>query len=359
MAYNFKRQPSRLRSVWLLLALLLVSVLTVTVYYREGEGGPVHAAQNAMTGLFSPIRSVGGGLSAAEQSASVAFDNATADPTTLEGLKDQNEQLRQEIAKLEEYRQEAQRLQELLDLNDFYSIDGVAARVLSYSGDSWNKTITLNRGSDDGIRPGLPVIGPNGLIGQVIRTSGATCEVRLITDPSSGVAVIVQSSRAEGVAKGSFDGYLYLENLDDDAKVQVGDVIITSGSGGEYTRGIIVGTVVKIEGSNGSTSRKIVVQPNDQAKSLGEVIVVKSMNSEKVLSSDSGSDAATEGSSGSDAGSGSGSDSGSSSSAASGQAGTGAASSGQSSTTSQTQGAQGASSASAGSGQASGRSVSN
>lgn len=280
MAYNFKQESSAARPYVLLIILLALSLVSVTAYAREGEGGVLHGVQSGFSAAFAPLKALSGGISAAEDSAATASENASADENTLSALRSQNEELRSTIAELEEYRQEATRLEGLLNLKNSYSLDGVTGHVLSRSTDAWNLVMTIDRGSNDGVRAGLPVMGNSGLVGQVISTSLYTSEVRLLADPQSGVAVMIQSTRAEGVLKGSLDGLLYLENLDDDAAVQTGDVIITSGLGGGYFRGILVGTVVRVEGSQGSTNRKIVVDPNDSTSPLAEVMVVTAMNSE-------------------------------------------------------------------------------
>ncbi len=279
MAWNFKQDSSAAKSYILLAVLLVISLVCVTMYSREGTSGFLHNLQATVSGASAPVKSVSGALSSAESSTSDAISDATADANTLSGLRTQNEQLRATIAELEEYRQEAERLQDLLDLKDSYNAEGVSARVLSRSSDSWNQMVTIDKGTNDGVRAGLPVMGPSGLLGQVVSTSASTSDIRLITDPQSGVSVMIQSSRKEGILKGSFDGLLYLQNIDDDAEVKTGDVVITSGLGGGYFSGIMVGTVVKVEGETGSTTRKIVVSPNSSTDPLEEVLVVTSMSS--------------------------------------------------------------------------------
>ena len=86
--------------------------------------------------------------------------------------------------------------------------------------------------------------------------------------------MLVQSSRAEGIVRGSLEGLLYLEDLQSTAEVKAGDVIVTSGLGGSFFRGIIVGEVVSVEQQAGDTSPVIVVSPNADASSFEEVLVV-------------------------------------------------------------------------------------
>lgn len=271
----------------LLIGLIVASVVMMTVYGREGETGPLHTLQSAVSGAVSPLRIVGGSIESATSTVGDTVDNITADQSTLSGLREYNEQLVQQYSQMEEYKQEAQRLQKLLDLKDTYQIEGTGARVIGRSSEAWSQTVIINKGSDDGVSTGQTVMGTSGVVGQIVSTSSHTATVRLLTDPQSGAAAMVQSSRAEGILRGSLVGLLYLEDLDADAEVNVGDVVVTSGLGGSYARGLIVGTVVKVDAQQGDTSRRAVVSPNDAISTLEDVLVVSSVGSDADDSDDS------------------------------------------------------------------------
>lgn len=264
----------------LLIGLIVASVVMMTVYGREGQTGPLHTLQSAVSGAVSPLRIVGGSAESAASTVADTVDNITADQNTLSGLREYNEQLVQQYSQMEEYKQEAQRLQKLLDLKDTYQIEGTGARVIGRSSEAWSQTVIINKGSDDGISTGQTVMGTSGVVGQVVSVSSHTATVRLLTDPQSGAAAMVQSSRAEGILRGSLVGLLYLEDLDADAEVNVGDVIVTSGLGGSYARGLIIGTVVKVDAQQGDTSRRAVVSPNDAISTLEDVLVVASADAD-------------------------------------------------------------------------------
>lgn len=271
----------------LLIGLIVASVVMMTVYGREGETGPLHTLQSAVSGAVSPLRIVGGSIESATSTVGDTVDNITADQSTLSGLREYNEQLVQQYSQMEEYKQEAQRLQKLLDLKDTYQIEGTGARVIGRSSEAWSQTVIINKGSDDGVSTGQTVMGTSGVVGQIASTSSHTATVRLLTDPQSGAAAMVQSSRAEGILRGSLVGLLYLEDLDADAEVNVGDVVVTSGLGGSYARGLIIGTVVKVDAQQGDTSRRAVVSPNDAISTLEDVLVVSSVGSDADDSDDS------------------------------------------------------------------------
>lgn len=279
MALNFQNNEASSGRVSLIIA-LAISLACTGIYAAEGPGGPLHKVQGVFEGLAVPLQQASAPLGAAVEEAEQAGEDGKADGGTMAALRAQNEQLTQQLTTAEEQRLENERLRSLLNLRDTYEIQGVAARVIGRSTDAWNQDITLDAGSNQGVESGLTVMGPTGVIGQVISTSGNSCRVRLLTDPQSGAAAMVQSSRAEGIVRGSLDGLLYLENISADVNIQVGDVVLTSGLGGSYTRGLLIGTVARVEGSAGNDSRRIVVAPNGSVDLLQEALVVFSAASD-------------------------------------------------------------------------------
>ena len=291
MALSFQNQGPALLQRVLLIVLLVISLVAMTLYAREGDDGPLHRVQAVVSGALAPARAVGGMADAAVDGAQDAAADASADESTLSGLREQNELLRQSLAQAEEYRLEAQRLQELVGLADAYSIEGQAARVIGRSSDAWNQTITIDAGSSAGVETSMTVVGPSGVVGQVVSVSPGSSTVRLLSDPASGAAALIQSSRAEGIVRGSLDGLLYLENIGADVAVSVGDVVLTSGLGGSYVRGLLIGTVARVDGAAGDATRRIVVAPNESIRSLEEVMVVFKADSPAAADPASGSGA--------------------------------------------------------------------
>lgn len=290
MALNFQQRNPASMSRVLLIALLIVSVVMMVVYSREGEDGALHSMQASVSGVLSPVGMAGAALSAGTDSLGSAFSDATADESTLSGLREYNEQLISEHAQLEEYKQENERLQSLLNLKDKYNLSGTGARVIGRSTQAWSQTVTIDKGTSSGVDSGLTVMGTSGVVGQVVSATSTNATVRLLTDPQSGAAAMVQRSRAEGIVRGSLSGILYLEDFDADADIQAGDVIITSGLGGSYTSGLIIGTVVSIEDTQGDSSRRAVISANSEVSALEEVFVVSAAGSDAASSSSSSAD---------------------------------------------------------------------
>lgn len=263
-----------------LVALLVVSLVTVVLYSREGDEGMLHGLQNTTSAVTSPLSAIGVTTGSLAASATTSVEDLTASDASLSQLRENNAQLAQMVVELESYRQEAQRLEAQLGLADAYGFSYVASRVVGYSADSYNRVLTIDVGSNAGVKAGLPVMGTTGVVGQVISTTPLTSQVRLINDAQSGVSVMLQSSHAEGILTGSVDGILYLENVDESVEVKEGEAVITSGLGGGYFRGLVVGTVSRIETNQSDGTRTIVITPNATLTNISEVLVVIGMNSD-------------------------------------------------------------------------------
>jgi rod shape-determining protein MreC len=294
MPHNGSNRVNTLSRVGLVLC-IVVSIVLIGAYVHEGQGGMLHLVQSSARALVAPLSSVGAAAGTGVDEVGAAVSDAAADAETLSTLQEQNRELTNLLAQAEEYRQEAERLQALLDLKNNYDADSVTGRVIGRSTDAWNQTITLDVGSSNGVEAGLTVMGSTGVIGQVVDVTEGTCTVRLLTDAQSGAAAMVQSSRAEGIVRGSLSGLLYLENIEADVKLSVGDVVITSGLGGSYVKGLLIGTIVRVEGNSVDGTRTVVVSPNDSTSLLEEAIVVFDVSNPNDTSSSSASTQSAEG----------------------------------------------------------------
>lgn len=290
MALNIKDKSlpfgGQLGGSALLIVLLVISLVLVVVYSREDEGGPLHALQDTTSAVASPLSAVGTSAGSLAASASTSVEDLTASDASMSQLRENNEKLAQMVVELEEYRQEAERLESLIGLHDAYGFTSVASRVVGYSSDSYNRLITIDTGTASGVKAGLPVMGSTGVVGQVVSATPVTAQVRLLNDAQSGVAVMIQSSRAEGILNGSVEGVLYLDGVDENVEVKEGDAIITTGLGGGYFRGLVVGTVAKVEQRAGDAMRTIVVTPNASFSNISEVLVVLGMSNDAAASDD-------------------------------------------------------------------------
>lgn len=264
----------------------LVSLLLLTFYVREGEAGVIHSIRSGVNTVATPVRMVGAVVATPFNAIGNVFTNLSAPQETLSELKKQNEELTSELAQLTEAEKTAERLESLLGLQSTYNLQSTAVRIIGTTGDAWSQTVTIDKGSANGFEIGMPVCNSGGVIGQIIEVSAATSTVRLINDENSGVSAMVQSTRAQGILQGQTDGTLMLSYVPADADVKVGDVIITSGLGGRFPKGLPLGTVSSVSRAANATYYTIVVRAISTAESNEEVLVITSLTDEQAASSE-------------------------------------------------------------------------
>jgi rod shape-determining protein MreC len=264
-----------------LLICTLVSAVLLMVSLATGNGSFVGALRSGVAVVVSPLRSAAAVLWSPLEGLGNIVSNVTASGATLSDLAAENAELRAENSKLKEYEQTAQDLQALLDLSNTYDLTATAARVVANASSGWEQTITINKGSNDGLAVGMPVTDGNGVLGQISICNPTTSVVRLITDEASGVAAMDQATRAQGQLTGSADGTLYLTLVRTDQVVNVGDNVVTTGLGGTYPKGLPLGTVTSVEKATGALYYTIVVKPVASVSSAEEVLVITSLTAEQ------------------------------------------------------------------------------
>jgi len=195
--------------------------------------------------------------------------------------REENAQLRSQVAALEgqllrfgELEGENARLAGLLSLRDVLPGAAYGARVIGRDPSPQAMTLTIDRGARDGVRRGMAVVTPQGVVGQVAEASHTAARVVLLTDHNSGVDAIVQRSRARGVVKGGADGACLMDYLHRDADVKVGDRILTSGLDGTFPKGLVVGEVIEVGYGHRGLLQNAVVKPSVALDRLEEVLVV-------------------------------------------------------------------------------------
>ena len=289
------KTPKKISGGILAIVFCVVSLGFITFWSYEGgnkaeAAGIIHSARSTVSTIITPFDHASSLLGQPVDAIGTAAGNITASSETLSELQTQNEELAAMVMRMEEYRVENERLAELLGLVDAYQLESTtAAHILKTSDDSWNQTITIDKGSADGLAVGMPVMSPNGLIGQIESVSTVTSQVRLLTDQNSGVAVFLQGNRSEGVLTGSVERLLYLSYIKVDVNVIPGDVVITSGAGGVYPKGIVIGEVTSVSHSPSDAYRTIVVKPTAKVKRYEEVLVLMGRETEVTLQTDRGS----------------------------------------------------------------------
>ena len=201
----------------------------------------------------------------------------------LVGIEEENKILIKKINELkaalilyQEGHLEAQRLRKLLDLRDDYNYHFISARVIGREQAALSKTILINKGAAHGLKTGMPVIAPPGLIGRLVDVSWHASKVLLFIDENSNVDAIVQRTRTQGIISGAGPRGLILKYISKTQDVKEGDVIISSGMGGVFPKGLLIGQVSHVDRQVASLFLKINVAPFVDFSKLEEILILAS-----------------------------------------------------------------------------------
>ncbi len=274
----------------LLLALIFFSFTSMKMrrapWYKEAVWNILAPPQRLVTGMSDGVKG-----SWQRYVALIGVEKERAElakrVNTLEG----------ELAKTGEVEKENERLRSLLAYHDSFPQRTVVATVIANDPRAEFKSITINRGAKDGIKPLMPVVGPRGLVGKVGTVGRGHARVLLLTDPNSAIDALVQRSRARGMVVGAAwraeleSGYYIarLEYLRRVSDIRDGDVVVTSGFDHVFPPGIPIGKVREVATSRYGVFTKADVVPFEDMSELQQVLVILSPTMRDVVSQAEGS----------------------------------------------------------------------
>jgi len=199
----------------------------------------------------------------------------------LQGVQRENEALKQELqtlqVRLQQERAEAQRtdnLRQLLELRERANLDTTAAEVIAAAASPEFRTVTIDKGTGEGLKTDMAVISPAGVVGRVILPSGRAAKVQLLIDRNAAAGALIERTRVQGVVEGFGDGSLRMEYVPATADVNPGDLVVTSGIDGIYPKGFVIGTIEQVDRGTGGY-HLITVRPAVDFSRLEEVLVVR------------------------------------------------------------------------------------
>ena len=234
--------------------------------------------ENVTLGVTAPVQNV---LHDATQPVADWVNNFT-DASALsrenKDLRAENERLTNELARAREEMQQAQNARDLDAIKRQFPDDQfLQASVIARTSSNVRSVVAIDRGGNDGLREGMIVVTEGrSLVGTVTRVFDGYAWVTLITDPKSAVSAMIQESRAEGVVAGNYDGSLNMEFVGQGAAVKDGDFVITSGIGGGYPPGIVIGRVSGVEKTEQDLFQKVRVDHLASLAKLEQVLVITS-----------------------------------------------------------------------------------
>jgi rod shape-determining protein MreC len=268
----------RQRTGWLFAAIVVSHIILISAQVTTKRGVPV--LQEVTFGAFAEMQR---GASSAVGGVREGWQNYFA----LQQIRRENEQLKREVTELrvslEQERNVAQQtrtLQQLLDLRSTTGFKTSAALVIGSGADPEFRTITIDKGTQDGLLADMAVMAPAGVVGRILMPTARAAKVQLIIDPDAGAGVLIERSRVGGVVKGVGSaqtlafraGLLDLNYVSGSADVKRGDRVITSGLDGIYPKGLPVGEIQSAERVGGEW--RIQVKPAVDFAALEAVLVV-------------------------------------------------------------------------------------
>jgi rod shape-determining protein MreC len=290
-------QFKRLRDAAISFALLALPFFVLSAHLRDPA---------RMNPLDHGILEVTSGVQSIAAHAARWISDVFEDYVYLVETREENERLRAQLARLEEERQrlssegiENRRLRSLLQLRERLGGEVMAATVIGKDVSPFFRVtrVELDRGERDHVRPGMPVVAAQGLVGQIRRTWGRYCDVLLIVDRTSAVDVVVQRTGARGMLRGTGESERYMARIQylgrEDA-VRVGDLVHTSGLGQRFPASILVGRVTRIVRQDFGLWQEVEVTPAVDFSSVEEVLILTEGSREQALTdaSDEGAPAA-------------------------------------------------------------------
>jgi rod shape-determining protein MreC len=209
------------------------------------------------------------------------FSSIWNDYLYLVNVQQENKQLRETI-KIQNKRlienKEAltvqDRLKKLMEMKEVLTVSSRAASVIGEDGSPWFRTITIDRGDADGILEGMPVVASAGVVGRIVKVARNSSRVLLLTDHASGIAAVVQRSRARGVATGKGGNICSLEFSQRGEDVKTGDIVITSGIGGVFPKGLPIGEITMVKKGEYGIFQTVNIRTFVNISRLEEVLVV-------------------------------------------------------------------------------------
>jgi rod shape-determining protein MreC len=227
----------------LLVGALIIFPL-ISFLSRGGRGRELNLLDRFVLALSSPLQTA---LTSTFGGASSVVNGYVA----LRGAHDDAAQCRSQLAEtqaelnaLTEARAENQRLREVLGFVEQSPGPTILARVIGLNASPQFQSFRINRGEEDGVRVGMPVVTPRGVVGQVVRAVGASADVMVMVDPQSRIGALVQRSRVRGTVVGAGDGQkMLLDFVRREDDITDGDVVVTAGTDGIFPRGLVVGSV--------------------------------------------------------------------------------------------------------------------
>lgn len=261
--------------LWTLI--MVVGGVLLVVISRAGVTGPL---ENAALFVVSPAQEA---LGDAASPVDEFFDNiGEADDLREENerLRTENEQLASEVASLRESETRLEELRQLLQVKETQPEEEfLAANIFAREPSNLKEMVAIDRGTQDGVQEGMSVLSEGGtLVGSVTKVLDDYSWVTFITDPNSSVSAMIQETGAQGVVSGSYSRRLSMQFVRQAEAVEEGNTVTTSGLGGGFPPGLVIGRVASLESVRQELFKDVTVEPLARFTQLETVLVLTSFS---------------------------------------------------------------------------------
>jgi rod shape-determining protein MreC len=261
----------RRRTGYFFLAVVVGHVILISTQVTTKRGVPM--LEQAVFGVFSEVQRVANGVTTGVRT---SWQNYFA----LRQVQEENERLKQQISALQirlqqerSLAQQSQSLQKLLELKTSSELATTAANVIAGGASPEFRTITIDKGTSEGVHGDMAVISPAGIVGRVIQPSPRAAKIQLLIDRNAAAGAMVERTRAQGVVIGTGADELRMDYVSGSAEVKADDVVVTSGIDGIYPKGFVIGQIQSVKRGAGGYS-SIVVRPAVDFSALEAVLIV-------------------------------------------------------------------------------------
>lgn len=254
---------------------IFATILTATLSVM----GVVDPIKDLANTVAAPLRSLGDLIERSFDGFSRYFSAIDELDSENKALKGEIDRLESQLADADAVREENERLREYLEIKKTYpDFKMIEALIVSAESDNYATFFTLDKGSADGVKLGMPIIVGEGLVGSVCEVGSSWSRVRTLAEASASAGAYVSRSGETGVVNGDISlkdtGNCRLQYIDADADVQIGDLIYTSGLGSVYPRGLFIGRIVSVETNESLRTKNATVELAVDTDSLRYVLVV-------------------------------------------------------------------------------------
>lgn len=201
---------------------------------------------------------------------------------SLASVHEENQELKEEIKQLKleglkhrEREKTFERLNKMLDYKIASNAGKILASVIGADSVSWSRMITIDKGTNQGVQKNMAVVTHEGLVGHITQSLPGYSKVLLITDARSAVDVLDQNERTRGVVVGKGSDICEMKYIPHDADIRVGNPVISSGLGGVFPKGLLIGKVSHVEEINRGLFKNVIITPSAKISLLEEVFILK------------------------------------------------------------------------------------